>query len=263
MKLSVLLAKKQHAQAIFKKLVTDYLQYFSNTKNSPFKGWRKEYRPYNEAPVNPQYVGNQRVVTTVNKKLEYFEKTAAGYINNFLSVEATNATAARAELKVGDINFGTLSTMELLSLRSFIEAGEFVKMYENLPVRPETYTWERTNDEEYKESPDIYAIEPLEGVDKTSENLEYILEDPNVRFLTDTAKYQPQKTTRRTDIKLGDWKLTHFSGEVSFEERAAILERRSKLYEAVIVALEEANKVETVESQCTAQKIFDYLHKGK
>ena len=48
----------------------------------------------------------------------------------------------------------------------------------------------------------------------------------------------------------------------SHRERAELLRRRTKLLTAVIEALKEANDVEAIESNMTAEKLFGYLHKG-
>lgn len=260
MKLNVLLAKRQHAIAIFKKLLADYVEYFKR-KDSPFEGYRKSYTPRGDNPIDYNLVGNKRVVSTVNEKLLYFEEHAAPYINHMLSVEATNATAAKAELKVKGKTY-LLSTMELLALKSLLETKEVLAFYQEIPARSEVAKWDRSADGEYK-TRDIYTTEPIKGEDKTSEVTEYILEDPNVGHLTDTSKYVPIKTSKRVDKILGDKLVEFFTGAIAHQERADMLARRSQLYEDVLEAIENANTVEAIPSLFTAEKLFDFLHRDQ
>ena len=261
MKLNVQLAKRQHSQSIFKKLLSDTLDFFRR-KESPFQGFQKTYTPRGDYPIDYQYVGNKRVVSTVGEKMDYFEKHSGEYINNMLAVEATNATAAKAELIVDGLSFGMLSTMELLALKSFVESKDFVNYYEELPVRSEVWKWTPSTDSEHNHR-DIYTTDPIIGEDKTSEVTPYILQDPNVELLVDKSKYVPVQASKRVDIIKGDKRAEIFSGELAIQDRAEMLARRSKFYEGILEAIEKANLVEVVESQCTAQKLFDYIRKGK
>jgi hypothetical protein len=107
----------------------------------------------------------------------------------------------------------------------------------------------------------IFESSQRVGVHKSVQKESYILPDPNIGK-TDGGKYTPQIATKDTIIELGDYTFQKFSGEASHVERANILARRSKLLVAVIEALKVANDVEAIPSDMTADKIFNYLHKG-
>lgn len=260
MKLNVLLGKRQHSMAIFREQIKDTIAAWN--KPNLFRAIRKSYIPRGDNPPEPAYSGHERMVTTVERRFKYLEETCAAYIDQFLSVEATNATSAKADLVVDGKTWGQPSTMELLALKSCLVNGDLLKLYEEIPVRDETKKWDQSKDEEYKR-PGMYTHDPTKGVNKVGELETYILEDPNVSQLKDTSKYVPVQAVKKTETIKGDYTVEFFSSEYSHEERAEILDRRSKLLGAVLEALEKCNDVEVAKSQLTAAKIFDYIHRGK
>ncbi len=260
-KLNVLLAKTDHLASIFKKSIEDYLKFFK-TSQGAFKGEKKTYEPKPGTIDLPNERVNKLVVTTVDEKLDYLVEHSKEYIDALFSQEKTNACGlAKAELTVDGVVFGEFTSMELLRLKSLLESGTFKEMYENLPVRNDDETWTKTKNDMYK-SRNVYESTKREGINKSIMKESYILTDPNLSKI-DASKYTPQIATKDTIIELGDYTYQKFSGETSHVERAEILSRRSKLLTAVIGALKVANEVEVIPSEMTADKIFNYLHKGK
>ena len=261
-KLSVLLAKTEHLAAKFKGSIKDYLSFFKN-KQTDFKGEKKTYVPKPNTVDETNRRGNKLVVTTVKEKLDYLKDTNKEYIDALFAQEATNAAGtAKAELTVDGKSFGTYSSLELLRMKSMIENGEIEQMYAAIPVRNDDEEWKKTSDEQYKNR-DIYESNKSEGIVKTTVKEPFILTDPNISSLKDTSSYKAVTAQRDTILELGDFTHQKYSGEWSHRERAELLGRRSKLLTAVIEALKTANDVEAVESQMTADKLFDYLHEGK
>lgn len=262
LKLNVLLGKTEHSASQYKKLISDYLVFFKS-KQGEFKGIKKTYTQREGTVDEPQMRGTIKVVTTVGDKLKWLEENAAEYIDGLFAVEHTNASgSAKATLIVGDINFGEMSTLELLRLKSLLESGDLEKMYAELPVRSDAEEWDRTEEEMYA-GRDIWEQPKLSGVKKSIMKEAYILKDPNAEFIKDSGRYTPQVQTKDTILELGDYTIQHFSGETTHLERATILKRRSLLLSGVIEALKKANDVETVPSTFTAAKLFGYIHRGK
>jgi hypothetical protein len=262
MKLNVLLAKVETSTPVLRKLISDYKVFFDK-KQGEFQGIRKTYSPREGMKDEPSEREFVRVVTTVAEKLDYLEQTAEEHINNVMAVEATNASGrARVELKVGDVSFGMLSSLELMKLKSILEKEGLEPMYATMPVRSDSIIWEPTTDETYTDR-DIYETEKTSGIRRSIVKTSYILEDPNIKNMTDSSRYQPVTATRDVPIELGDYTLQKFSGETTHRYRAGVLARRSKLIEAINAALKEANDVEKVNSEFTAKALFDYLHAAK
>jgi hypothetical protein len=259
MKLNVLLAKVESSTPIFRKLIAEYKKFFEKEQGQ-FQGIRKTYDSKDgmvDIPGERQFT---KIVTTVKEKLDYLETTAADHLNNIMSVEATNASGvARVSLTVDGTNFGVLSTLELMKLKSIIEKEGLEAMYSVMPVRSDSEIWTPTNEEMYADR-EVFEGTKMEGTRKSNMKTEYILEDPNLKNMTDTSRYTPVKSVKDNIIDLGDYSLQKFSGETTHRFRANVLAKRSKLLEAINAALKEANDVATVQSEFTAQKLFNYLH---
>lgn len=124
LKLNVLLAKTEHSASQFKKLIQDYVGFFKG-KQGEFKGVKKTYSPKEGTIDEPSMRSSVSVVTTVGEKLQWLEETSQEHIDNLFSVEATNASGkAVADLTVDGISFGSLSSLELLRLKSLLESGD-------------------------------------------------------------------------------------------------------------------------------------------
>jgi hypothetical protein len=261
-KMNALLAKTDYLAKTFKAIQVDYIRFFKGSQGS-FLGERKTYVPKEGTIDIPSERKHVKVATTVNEKLEYLSENSKEYIDALFAMEATNASGnAKAQLLVDGVDFGTYSSLELLRLKSILDHGDFEGMYANIPVRSDSEIWVPTTNEEY-EGRDIYETERQEGTKKSTQKESYILPDPNITNMSDASRYTPQIATKDTTIELGDYTFQKFSGEMSHTQRARILQRRSKLLNAVIGALKEANDVEAMESDMTAQKLFSYLHEGK
>lgn len=260
-KLNVLLAKTDHLASVFKKGLEDYVKFFKASQGA-FKGEKKTYEPKPNTIDLPSERANRLVVTTVEEKLKYLEESSKEYIDALFSQEKTNASGiAKAKLSVDGIALGEFTSMELLRLKSLLDSGTIKDVYENIPVRNDDESWTKTTNDMYA-ARNIFESSQRTGVNKSVMKEAYILPDPNIGK-TEGGKYTPQIATKDTVIELGDYTFQKFSGEASHVERAGILARRSKLLTSVIEALKVANDVESVPSEMTAAKIFDYLHRGK
>lgn len=262
LKLNTLLAKTDHLSNSYKSSIKDYIQFFKD-KQSAFKGEKKTYNPTSGTIDIPSERGNKIVVATVKEKLDWLKETNTEYINALFSQEATNAVGiASAKLTVENVEFGEFSSLELLRLKSLIENGDLEQMYSNIPVRADDEEWNITAEDQYKER-EIFEGKKQEGIKKSITKESYILSDPNIKELKDSSSYKPQMASKDTIIELGEYTYQRFSGEWSHRERAELLRRRTKLLSAVIEALKIANEAEVVQSNMTADKLFNFLHTGK
>ncbi len=262
LKLNVLLAKTDHLQAIFRKMIEDYVKFFKS-KQGEFRGERKTYLALPDTVDLPNERKNELVVTTVAEKLGWMIDNSKEYIDALFSQELTNASGlAKAKLVVEGKEWGEFTSLELLRLKSFLENGTLKELYENIPVRNDDEIWENTTEEMYS-GREIFESALLKGDRMTTIKETYILEDPNLSKSNDIKNYTPVTATRDKPTKLGEFTYQKFSGEWSHRQRAELLRRRGVLLTAVIEALKICNDVEAVPSQLTAEKIFSYLHGGK
>lgn len=260
MKLNTLLAKTDHLSSTFKKGLEDYIKFFK-TAQGAFKGEKKTYAPKPGTIDVPSERSNKLVTTTVKEKLDWFEESSKEYIDALFSQEKTNASGlATSDLVVEGKSLGTFTSLELLKLKSLIEGNDFKSVYENIPVRNDDEVWTKSGNEMYA-GKEIFENEINQGTKKSIIKESYILPDPNISKL-DGAKYTPQIGSKDNVTELGDYSYQKFTGEWSHRQRAEVLRRRTILLGAVIEALKIANEAEAVQSDMTATKLFDYLHRG-
>lgn len=267
LKMNALLAKVEHGQALFRKMTAEFAIFFQKAQGS-FVGLRKTYEPREGAVDNDKMRSLVNVVTTVDEKLDWYEKNAAEFINSTLAVDATNASSViKTPLVVEGTVIANLSTLELMKLRSLLTKMGLQEMYDHIPVRSDAQIWAPTDDEMYI-GRNIFETALTTGISRTGMKKEVVLDDPNIRFMVesgkvpDVSKYNPAKSFIETMIEVGDYTVQQFSGEYTQRQKAEILKRRSVLLEAVEVAIKQANDTPTVTSELTAEKLFGYLHRG-
>jgi hypothetical protein len=257
-KLNVLLAKTDHLASQFKAMIRDYSLYFH--KGDGFKGVKNTYEPLPGTQDYPSERKHVLVTTTVDEKLKYFVETSTEYLQAKFNQEATNASGTpRAKLVVGGVIWGEFSSLELLALKSMLENKELDLMYQTIPVFSDAEEWGACTVEAYTGRAIVQS--PLvTGYKKTLDKESYILPDPNVHLLKDTAKYTPMVAEKTTTRDLGQFSFQKFSGEWSPRKRAELLRRKTALLNAVIEALKIANEAAVTESDLKVANIFVYLH---
>lgn len=260
MKLNQLLAKAEHTSKQFKALLDEYINTFKS-KQGIFQGRKQNYVAMPDQEDQPSQRGHIMVQSTVKEYLQWFEETTEDFVNDRFAIEATNAKGVFADLVVDGLNFGMLSSLELLRLNDFLNEAELLKMYQTLPVRSDTKSWRASEDPEYAEK-GIWETEAREALTKTTIKSSRILLDPNLASLKGNQNYIPQVVPDDKSVVLGTATLQEFSGEMSHRDRAEILRRLTTLKAAVKEALVRANDIATVPSQLTSKKLFGYLHRG-
>jgi hypothetical protein len=264
MKLNILLALTDQLRVKYKNMVADYSKFFNKSQGS-FKGEKRTYSPREGVIDDPSKRGITRIATTVDEKINYFIAESSQFIDSLFSQERTNALGlAQAELMVNNKSWGTFTSLELLRLKTLLESsdlGSFESLLASIPVRSDSEVWNKSNDPDYADR-NVYETEQITGVSKTTIKEEFILDDPNLSKLKG-AEYRPMKSMKDIVHELGDYTKQTFSGEWSHQQRATALKRRGDLIAAITVALKEANEAEAEKSELTAEKIFNYIFKGK
>jgi hypothetical protein len=256
-KLHELLAKTDHLGSVYRGMVSDFVKFFKKDQGA-FRGMRKTYVPRDGTIDDPSQRGIKLVSTTVQEKLDWFIAHAGEYVDSALSQERTNASlTANSTLIVDGVDWGLFSSLELLRLKSIIEAGDFKELLNSIPVRSDSEVWHKSDDAEHA-GREIYADEKVSGVVKTTDKEDYILPDPNIGK-DKSYNPSPQVAKKTTVIELGDYTLQRFSGEISHRERAMMLERATRLYIAVLEALKRCNDAEVLESELNAERVFGYI----
>ena len=247
----------------YKNMVEDFAKFFNSSQGS-FLGEKNTYVAREGMIDEPSKRNVKLVVTTVDEKLKWFIENSEKFIDALFSQEKTNASGlAKAELVVEGKSWGEYTSLELLRLKSLLEnsdLGNLQNMLSTIPVRSDSQIWEKSDAEEYINR-EIWQTPMISGVARTTEKIEYILQDPNFHG-TMPQNYVPKTSLKTVSLEVGDYTNQKFSGEWSHRLRAETLRRRGELLSAIVTALKKCNDAEAVQSELTAKKVFGYLFYG-
>lgn len=261
--MNTMLAKAEHTGAIYKKEIGDYLMLFKG-KQGMFRGQKNTFAPRDGFPDDPSKQGTTMVQSTVSEQFDWLaKKIAKPYLDEQFAIEATNSRGANTvELKVDGVSFGSLTALELMRLKSLLTESAFDDMLKNIPVRSDSEVWTKSETEDYK-SREVFETPMLTGVTRTTETEEVILKDPNIDPEHLPSNYRAQVTTKKKTIETGDYTTQKFSGEWTQTQKAELLARKSRLLNAVIVALKEVNEQECAKTNLDSDTLLSYIFKGK
>lgn len=261
-KMNTLLAVVEHEAASANAMVRDYAAYFKKNQGA-FRGSKNTYTAKEGFADKPEKRGITRVATTVKEKLDWFEEKFIPYLKHLFQIEATNSKdAPRVELIVEGHSFGRLSATELMRLRNILTSKELDSMYENIPVRSDSFLWEACTDEEY-EGREISQSPLLQSTERTTVTEEVILKDPNLDPANLPANYRAAVSKVQTTLEIGNSTHQDFTGEWTQRKRAELLRRKSAILSAITAALKEVNDVDVENENLNAEAFMKYLHYGE
>lgn len=268
LKMNALLAKVDHGASIFRKMTAEFKVFFDKGEGA-FKGIRKTFIPREGMADNPSMRQYSQVVTTVTEKLKWYEENAVSFIDSTLAIDATNAQShlTKVPLIVGGVILARMSTLELMKLKSILTKMGLEDIYTHIPVRSDAIIWGASDEEAYQ-GREIFEGELIRGVTRGGTKVEFVLEDPNLKYMIDSgkvpdvSKYTPPKGIKDSLVETGDYTAQEFSGQMTQRQKAEILQRRSNLLEAIEIAIKQANDVATVSSEMSSGILFNYIHRG-
>ncbi len=242
-KLHELLAVEQDRKSKANQVIGETKKIF--TKYDPyFDGMIKKYVPLEEdAEQIPDET--KEMVTTVKKALEESLAEVAKALDATLSKEETNASnTAKAELIVGEQNFGTYAATSLLALEA--QLNKVLELYRAIPTLDATKKW---------------VFDDQNGVYKTEEEVKFrSVKRPKVIVKYEaTEKHPAQTELLNLDLQVGKYETIYYSGKVTSTQKNTMVERIEQLIEAVKIARAKANNVE-VNNVKLSQELFTFIH---
>lgn len=254
--LSTSLGLREKTEINFKAAIADMSRKFSKNQGI-FQGERKTYDARTGYADEPSKRNYRHVQSTVGEQLDWLEETCKDFMDVVFSIEKTNASGnVKAELIVDGVSWGTYTSLELLRLKTILDNSKFKSIYSELPIRDTTNSWEKTTDAEYSGTEGIYQTKKNEGVAKTTVKETYILNDPHFEA---GSNRPPITADKSTQVEIGDYTSQKFSGEISLAERAHMIKRYDTLVKSVIVALQNANNIDT-DSSDLGSKVLEFIH---
>lgn len=250
-KLNVLLAQTDQLGSVIKKNLTDAIGIFKN-KQAHFKGEKSTYTEREAKFADPSKNVDKPVPSTVREWLGYTFEVATQYLTAKLDQESTNCSGtAKAELIIDGVNYGLLTSGELMALKGFFEQQALKDMLESQPTISLSERWSPSTNPEYTKR-GILESPVQEWLDKETEKVQEVSWDPSGKqpgIIVNISKtIEKAEVTRQL-----------FTGEISHIEKAEMLARLTKITLAIKAALEKANNTEVVPSQTNVVKLLQYL----
>lgn len=222
-----------------------YLTFTKRTHH--FSGHHKQLQMFDEARQKEAEAAEekQEMVTTVPAKLRYVSKAIARWFDVLLQKESTNQSA-RANLKVGEREFGELPATFLLGMESRLKKVR--SLIESVPTQAPGIRWDK--DESLDEN--AYRMHEPEKRAKTERKVEYkILQAPTKEHRAEIEKWN-------VDTPVGTFITERWTGLITPLQKSQMLSRCDELVRAVKQARMEANTAE-VENDQVGQSMLDYI----
>lgn len=241
-----LLAVEGDLKAVSSKIKNEAITTFTK-RDDHFEGLIKTYEAFDESATGTNKTEQKEVVTTVADKLLYIKDAVSNGLNAQLSKEETNASGtAKAELVVGDVNFGTLSATSLLALEK--ELTQLRRVYSSIPTLDPAKGWKR----------DEMSEVPLFITDKATTFRTSKVED----FVTvyEATKEHPAQVEKVVkDVTVGKYLTTYKSGKITPLAKSKMLSRLDSILLSVKRARSRANQVDVVKCSIGTQ-LLDFIN---
>lgn len=240
-KLFEVITVEPEKRSAFEKIKNETVHVFKG--KDLFEGHDKQYTPKNEGgdPLEGQ---KKEVVTTVEQRLAWTEKTICDFIDLELVKENSNMRAKADIVIDGVVLAKEVPATFLLPLEKRLK--EIRDYYDQIPTRELSKKWEETG------SGGILKHGPIEQYRTAKKTIPIVLYPA-------TDKHPAQVKDVTEDVHIGTWRTTYFSGAAHPGQKAEWIGRIDKLIEAVKKARMKANEVETTDASI-GKTLFDFIH---
>lgn len=247
-KLHELLAVESDLQGAANKIMAETKDTF-NKRADHFTGFHKDLTMLDAAREPEAAAGaeHKELVSTVDEKLAYTEKTVIKYFDALLQKEKTNQNA-KADLIVDGVTIGKdLPATFLLGLETRLKAVK--EYYEAIPTLQPGVAWVPDT----TQRPGVYKASTQDVRTKTEKTIK-------AKVLYDATKEHPAQIDKWTeDVVIGLFKTDRWSGMLSPAQKSELLGRLDALMQATKQARQRANHAEVV-SDHIGKALFDFVH---
>lgn len=216
-------------------------------KHGLFNGMSRTYEPEEDGGIRlPDE--SQKVQTTVSRNVATLAKALAGLFDTQLAIDTTN-TFARADVIVDGVTLASrVPATHLLFLEK--QLNDLYTVLSKLPTLDPTTSWQFDTVAELWKTPPV-------ATSRIEKKVEPVVVVPP------TDKHPAQVRDKETLVVVGTWTNTKLSGAVPEQDKRALLERVSKVQQAVKSAREQANSVEVEEPQPGTSTLVDFVLAGR
>jgi hypothetical protein len=239
-KLNQLIAVSKGAKADAQRAITD--AYHQVQKTPLLNGLAREYQPRDdEGDRLPSE--STKVQYTAQDATTYVAKALTRLLDVQASLDAANTYASANVVVDGEVVLTALPVPTLLFLEK--QLADLHTFVGKLPVLDPAINWS------YSDAAGHYASDTVQTTRTTKVPRNHVLAPA-------TEKHAAQVQVYYEDVIVGTWNTTRFSGAMPESDRRAMLERVTKLRDAVKMARELANEAEITDVHIGAV-IADYL----
>jgi hypothetical protein len=243
-KLHALLAVEGDVKSAADQIMKESVATFKNKENH-FLSKHSTYVALEEdgRPLDPEA---KEMVTTVDEKIDYTQKSIIRALDATVQKEATN-TEAKADLVVdGDVLAEDVPATALLHLEGKLKAIRGV--YQAIPTLPPGKLWEKDE----ADRPGVFRMKPV--VRPKTQKKEW------TEVVVPATKEHPAQTKERTkDVVIGEWTEIVRAGLWTSAKKSHALGRIDNLLRATKKARQRANDIE-VKKVKIGKSLFDYIN---
>jgi len=220
-------------------------------KQNHFNGHHKTLKMFEEARKQEEEAAEEHrpLVTTVERKLGYIQKSQIKHYDTVLQQEATNQQA-KADLVVdGEVLGENLPATFLLGMESRLKTLRAV--FDSIPTLDPSTEWHKRKGNEAGVYTAVYP--------ETSKRDEKAIKHQVLVPPTEQHPAQVEKWTENHTV--GMYSVLKESGMISPAEKSQYLEKIDELIQATKKARQRANSTEVVKKSI-GKKLFDYIFEG-
>lgn len=253
-KLHEVIAVEKDVRGTATKIIGETNKTFSS-KHQLFATHSKIYTPLkDDDQERPSEDEKPQPITTINDKLDYFQKQLMRLFDVILQKEEAN-TRAKEDIIVYHKD-------EKIVLAEQVPVSALVQL-ENIfeSIRAQVYDVIPTLDPTKKWDADVAAGKNYYRTGETTRQSSKKIPKP-ITLHPGTDKHPPQVQLVTEDVPNGTWTIAYFSGMLSPAEKSELLSRVDLVLEGIKKARARANMVE-VEPLAIGKKIFKFINEGK
>lgn len=211
-------------------------------KSQLFDGISRAYQPLDEEgeTLPPE---QKLVQLTTNDAIVTVKEALAKMMDTIYTQDVANCSAKANVVVDGKVLATDVPITHLLFLeKQLVDLHTFVN---SLPVLDPAHEWS------FDENRGAYATEPVLTNRTKKVYRNHVKSEA-------TKEHPAQVEVYSEDVKVGEWATVKFSGAMPATEKKKMLERVTKLQDAVKMAREEANALEVRDMQ-VADALLDYI----
>jgi hypothetical protein len=254
-KLHELVAVEKDVRGTANKIIAETGTTFTK-KAHLFSTHSKLYEPFKEGDQDVPEQELPTPITTVDEKLEYFEKHLARLLDVVVQKEDAN-TKAKGDIEILLEDSTVIPLLKNVPVQALVQLENLLEnlrsqVYDAIPTLDPAKTWIE----------DKAAGKGRYLTDATTRVRTNKIQKP-ITLHPGTDKHPPQVQLINDDVPVGNWKITYFSGLLSPAQKSEVLGRIDVLIASIKKARARANDTLVDNGFKIGKRLFQFINDGK